>query len=168
MIILIICTVCVIAALAFGAVASSKSREWDLTAEIARDAMYKQIPFGPEYHGFQEANNAALRRSRKWDRREDIATVVLAISGGILIICLLLIIITHSLAPMEQVHYEETYAALVAAEEGVMPHDFSVSSAMIEYNAHVRNAQRRNANPWLDWFVPDFYNDLPIYTPPSQ
>lgn len=107
--------------------------------------------------------DAAFTRMNHWETCQNIFCGAFIITLMALIVCIMILFCVHGTALTDEIEMKQTYNAIIVAEDAVDQHDASVLELIVDYNCTVERNQRRNASPWLNWFIPDFYDDLPLY-----
>ena len=86
----------------------------------------------------------------------DGAIVSFVLSSAVLIISIIIICAANLFPEARKIVWEEKRKAIVYE----MEHGFYVGDSLGEYNATLKNMQRLNKNPWINWFVGDYIMDI--------
>lgn len=129
----------------------------------------KQYQYPPCTPGCREAeeNEERCRIKRNHWGAWSVGLFICFVIGVTAVFICCLVMLNHCTVEADKVRFEETYAALQDAETGVFPHDCSISEMRVEYNKKIRNHRRWNDNIWINWFIPDFYDGLPLFHSPN-
>ena len=147
-------------------IAERKHKHWEELQRKYREKGYRYSHSSPERKELEENEERCRVNRNRWGT----ASMWLFgafIVGIIAVLICCLIMMTQCLATAERVELEETYIAL--HQDIVMTHDGNPPSCdaltkQIEYNTKIRNGRRYNNNPWINWFVPNYYDELPLFS----
>ena len=119
----------------------------------------RQQGYGEEYC------KASLQKEQFLNIIHNICIGAIIVVGLALFLCGVILIHNHSTANAVRVELEETYYALHRNE--LLMHDGNsydpATAERIKYNATIRNNRRYNDNIWISWFIPDFYDEIPLF-----
>ena len=143
-------------------VACNRDEHYWNTYQNARDEWYKAA-YGIPQDRAEIKKDRALKQHAFWEGIKNFAIGCVVILGLTLLICGMILIINYASAPRDRIYMEETYAALKYAETDLdATIDFTYYEEIISYNAEVRKHQRWNNGIWISWFIPDFWDELPL------
>lgn len=86
----------------------------------------------------------------------DGAIAVFVLSSAALILGIIIIGAANLFPEARKIVWEEKRKAIVYE----MEHGFYVGDSLGEYNATLKNMQRLNNNPWINWFVGDYIMEI--------
>lgn len=148
-------------------IAERRHKYWEELQRKYREAGYKYSHSSPERKGLEESEERCRVTRNRWGRASAILFGAFIIGIAAVFICCL-VMMNQCMATAERVELEETYIALhqnrVIGIEHNEPASCDALTKQIEYNTAIRNGRRYNSNPWISWFVPDFYDELPLFS----
>ena len=147
-------------------VCNQRYKHYDAIANKQHNIQFAYSCNAPEYKEAEAKEKAArskMNRLSHWD----IPLFAVMVCGIVALLVCCLVMINQCTALQDRIDLEETYAALCEAEMGVMPHDCSISEMRVKYNTTIRNNQRWNDSIWIGWFIPDFYDEMPLFHSPA-
>lgn len=148
-------------------IATRKHNYWEELQRKYREKGYQYSHSAPERKGLEESEERCRVTRNRW------GTASLCFFSAFIIgICAVLIcclaMMNQCFATADRVELEETYIALHQNFATSMEHNEPTScdalTKQIEYNTAVRNGRRYNSNPWISWFMPNFYEELPLFS----
>lgn len=100
---------------------------------------------------------------RQYDEFETSLIFIVIITFIINVIFGILIWSEHTAYHRERVRisYEERYYTIMAAIENEEDWILLVTD-IADYNTEIKQARAKLQNPWVNWFVSDVYNELPL------
>ena len=147
-------------------IAERKHNYWEELQRKYREKGYRYSHSSPERKGLEESEERCRVTRNRWGAASVFLFGAFIIGICAVLICCL-IMINQCTVAADKVELEETYAALSDAETGAFPHDCSISQMRVDYNEKIRNHRRWNDSIWIGWFIPDFYEDMPLFHSPA-
>ena len=147
-------------------IAERRRNYWEELQRKYREKGYKYGHSTPERKVFEESEERCRVIRNRWSTASLCFFSAFIIGIMTALICCL-VMVKQPMAIAEKVELEETYAALCDAETGTFPHDCSISQMRVAYNEKIRNNRRWNDSLWIGWFIPDFYEDMPLFHSPA-
>ena len=147
-------------------IAERKRKYWEELQRRYREEEYKYNHSAPERKGLEE-NKERCRVNRNHWGAAAMGLFCAFIVGILAVVLCCLIMLNQCLATAERVKLEETYIALhqdFAISYDGNPPSCDALTKQIEYNTKIRNGRRHNNNPWINWFVPNYYDEFPLFS----